>query len=698
MSSNSSGPYQSKVLTFISRQSRQWIDQGQQALRHAAIGAAWGLQLVLAPVLWLLQGATAAGQQLQQAVEEKVPQLKAMANLFRTHGAADAPEQTANLEDKKITVPPLPNRTSWPPTSETPIHTILQTVRKFSFPEDLAASCLSLPIQSIQGNAADALTSFNQTLQDRTLKTQLLKNQATSGNLAIVEVSEDSVGSADKRMQTLTTVGCAQPLHTAFPLQIRAIATLLETRKLVLVTEQNLILDILTPDQQQKLHHRIVWETLKYQHYQQVVGTIQKRFERYQKSPLARYLNNLPASQGLSRLTTWFEPAFAQWAQPLFEKILSRLFHLPLASAPQPAGSNSEDPSISSQADETASALPGFKLRIPNFLNADLWQALKPPGALVPLNRVLEQIEIPPFSSAAELSATLADRGQDLLQQVQDGIAALLHPYLSDRSTALPGGQSAASGQTTGLLNAADTPNGFPHTLMLTALQQLFAEGKSLFFNQTSDQSQIPALPEAGNLPADPPFLAAFKALASLLPHRQTQSSSPQAVAPQCLYPQEDDPWLTADDLFSGSSFAAAVAPSTLDPTAANKPLETTLPLDYHLNSADAASLRLPPANWLTDLGQGIRDRIRKTLHHLHSRLSFPQSDAPTVTADADTSQLSTECQPTTPEFTPDWIETPATQVGYIKHPLERLLEWFDRIMFWIEKQIANLWHWLQTR
>ncbi|NJK27703.1 MAG: hypothetical protein HC925_03040 [Coleofasciculaceae cyanobacterium SM2_3_26] len=42
-----------------------------------------------------------------------------------------------------------------------------------------------------------------------------------------------------------------------------------------------------------------------------------------------------------------------------------------------------------------------------------------------------------------------------------------------------------------------------------------------------------------------------------------------------------------------------------------------------------------------------------------------------------------------------DWIETQYTPVGYVKHPLEQLLEWVDRIMVWLEHFWVRIWHWL---
>lgn len=45
-----------------------------------------------------------------------------------------------------------------------------------------------------------------------------------------------------------------------------------------------------------------------------------------------------------------------------------------------------------------------------------------------------------------------------------------------------------------------------------------------------------------------------------------------------------------------------------------------------------------------------------------------------------------------------NYIETKATLIGYEKHPLERVLEWVDRGMVWIETQLDKFWAWIQER
>jgi uncharacterized protein Smg (DUF494 family) len=49
-------------------------------------------------------------------------------------------------------------------------------------------------------------------------------------------------------------------------------------------------------------------------------------------------------------------------------------------------------------------------------------------------------------------------------------------------------------------------------------------------------------------------------------------------------------------------------------------------------------------------------------------------------------------------ELDPDWIETKATPIGYVKHPLERILEWLDRLLLLTEEWVASIWRWLRQR
>ncbi|MGC9502890.1 hypothetical protein [Baaleninema sp.] len=50
------------------------------------------------------------------------------------------------------------------------------------------------------------------------------------------------------------------------------------------------------------------------------------------------------------------------------------------------------------------------------------------------------------------------------------------------------------------------------------------------------------------------------------------------------------------------------------------------------------------------------------------------------------------------PEFHPDWLEAQVEDSSYVKHPLEVVLEWLDRVMLKVELWIGKLWNWLFER
>ena len=48
-------------------------------------------------------------------------------------------------------------------------------------------------------------------------------------------------------------------------------------------------------------------------------------------------------------------------------------------------------------------------------------------------------------------------------------------------------------------------------------------------------------------------------------------------------------------------------------------------------------------------------------------------------------------------EAKPNWLEAQATAIGYVKHPLEVILEWLDRAMVWLEEKILIVWQWVKS-
>ncbi|MEA5538857.1 hypothetical protein VB834_07415 [Limnoraphis robusta Tam1] len=43
-------------------------------------------------------------------------------------------------------------------------------------------------------------------------------------------------------------------------------------------------------------------------------------------------------------------------------------------------------------------------------------------------------------------------------------------------------------------------------------------------------------------------------------------------------------------------------------------------------------------------------------------------------------------------------VQTEARAVGYVKHPLEKVLEWVDRVIFWVEEAVIKAWEWVKQK
>lgn len=70
------------------------------------------------------------------------------------------------------------------------------------------------------------------------------------------------------------------------------------------------------------------------------------------------------------------------------------------------------------------------------------------------------------------------------------------------------------------------------------------------------------------------------------------------------------------------------------------------------------------------------------------------------LTSTRETSQISSQSATTEsrPRHQPDWLEVNSVSIGYIKHPLEKILAWVDVIMNWLETAVAQLWQWVQKQ
>ncbi len=235
------------------------------------------------------------------------------------------------------------------------------------------------------------------------------------------------------------------------------------------------------------------------------------------------------------------------------------------------------------------------------------------------------------------------------------------------------------------------------------AISSLLQAAVAYFFGDRAPRPQLPGGPPS--LPAAPspqPLLG--RVWQAIAPSAFGQEQVPTLTV--------DDPWLSAEDLF-GVQPPVEHQPVTANPAPQALPSAPRLSLPSNirhwlrrvaLNSATDLAL-LPdspspvpqpqPQNWSRWLAP--RSQTQPA--------SLPVGAEPAATSAPETPRL----EPAASSFehwlaalgdlglTPnhDWIEASATPAGYVKHPLETLLEWFDRLLVWLEERVIAVFRWL---
>ncbi|MDM9580552.1 hypothetical protein [Nostoc sp. GT001] len=221
MSSGSSGRYQSRLFNFVHQQSRRVTQQWEHTFRHLQVATKWGVEVLLYPVYLLFQSSESSGKTLH--TKEPQTRLKLQPN--------DTDFQPETL-----------------PNADSPIQNVLEAVKYLSSDEPASTSTKA----SKHFNPLALLGVFRLKLLEKnsnlTQSSNITANQAISLNPSQLD----------------------NALQQRFPI-VRGIATNLMNRNLVLVTADNEILDILTPEQQVKLEDRIINEVANYWQYWRLI-------------------------------------------------------------------------------------------------------------------------------------------------------------------------------------------------------------------------------------------------------------------------------------------------------------------------------------------------------------------------------------------------------------------------------------------
>ncbi|RMF64030.1 MAG: hypothetical protein D6742_16055, partial [Cyanobacteria bacterium J069] len=219
-----SGRFQSRLLSYLSRQRLRVGDRTARWLRQAADAVALGAQVVLYPVYVAFQSMRLVGRQMGPATQRM--------GLF--------------LENVKRSVQGKPALPASPPPADAPIHKTLKAIRSAGL-----AVMLGKLLETHQDSRAIALRSAADLAP--------LRHIEDGRSLLTLPEEMGLTPAAASQLEPLVD----QTLAGNAPAEIGGIASRLDSRHLVLVTTTNAVID-LSPQQQYWLRQQIIWELADY--------------------------------------------------------------------------------------------------------------------------------------------------------------------------------------------------------------------------------------------------------------------------------------------------------------------------------------------------------------------------------------------------------------------------------------------------
>ncbi|MFP4299712.1 MAG: hypothetical protein ACLFT0_17985 [Spirulinaceae cyanobacterium] len=413
--------------------------------------------------------------------------------------------------------------------------------------------------------------------------------------------------------------------------KLQGIACCVATRSLVLVTVDNVILDVLSPEQQEQLQQRLILELadFRYSQQQQIAATEPLRFD----APPGNDSPVLKPVQWFWGVMRWVQQSPVAIAINLFQE--ASLVPVPSPVPPPPT---------------LPPGLSGYSLNLERLAQLD--------DRLAQIEAQAESITMSfAVGKLRQQVASLATRLQDKLHTADDAAAA-------------------------------------------NSMQALIYGAIDYFFGDRNHHIKVEGQEEGNSaiasLPAGGLKRLKLPSLAGLLPNAQ----------PDLPYPLEnsEDPWLTWTDLYGEetvTSQSAVAAQPQLNPGLATP----TMGVAARLTPEEPGSLApVPPQPSAPQSSPTPRklkfwQKLRKPPSvpnpgALAATQATPEPDTPQPPSAIVTPKSQSDA--IDPAF--DWVETEATSVGYVKHPLEQILEWLDDIMLWLENLVVAIWQWFYRR
>ena len=642
MSDGYYGPYQSRLLNFISKQSRQVADNCDRTWRQIKEATLTATQILLYPAYLLVQSSRMLGRQLRESSQKvDLPELQEF-------GGDENPDLSPNWYQGET-------------SEESSIAEILHLAENLLNSSQTAKTLASFPLLINHGNTANNLhPAVN-------FSPETAKHQITS-------VLEHPL--AKTQLNTAPAIVSQS--------KVQGIASFIPARTLVLVGRENQILDILTPEQQEMLEGRITWEIANSGSGRREIAQKELKFNLGLES--AAQKAQLPPVRRFWELMAWVQTSPVALKRNQFgesilavkkaidrNSILAQQASAPLTSKPAQqsiAASNSIDHNTPKLETNFNSK---FDRRISNPLSfvtlldraAVNLEELTLPLPAKTTATPTDTPEVKINTSGTEANLDLSAR--DILEKYARNIEGIIWSSVDH----LLGKETAASDNT----------------------EKAVAIQYSL--KQRQEQENTQNSPEV-----DRPWLNWQDLFGEAAPgHLIEGSSEPQAAA-QSRVAQASPK--VKEEMAEGRSIPVSISPYPEPihrllaqlkqsliakvPQSQPQPAPNSALTQKNSPALTAKSTR----QWRAPETQVSKNTNSNTAKNSQSRVAIT---APTSRYTA--AQPKNQSAGVQPEG--DYLETKAESMGYIKHPLEQVLEWLDRVMLRLENIAEQLWNWAKS-
>lgn len=586
MTSTHSGPYKSKLFNFLANQYQKAADKFERALNQVKYTTATTTQIVVYPVYVAVQTIRLSVKRLQQQAEKLLPQANEFVN--------EEIEETAELEG---------------PPRDRPVRKVL----------DVAAELVN------EGPVADGgRESFRK-----------------SGGEEIPAKSRNKYIRARfwevKMRRAANHRGIKSNSKTAPYTVILGIACSLDNGNLVLVTTGNKVLDVLSPERQQRLNRRILLEILCYQRDRRLKEQLEQRPQNRELEPCARV-----AYQETGPTQLWWQ--MLAWVETSPVAVKANLFEESTLASIRDSYTAAENEKASGSSLVIFNPNPRFEELSQN------WENEGPAPKLQPLMGLSQS------SLLLFLDAAIAALEKGEIAQVLD--------IQAQTATSSPQRHSPSAEK---LLPKSKVPT---ESIWQGFLKQYFYPMAPLFglggLVPSEEEDDLQYLEELGAVKFS------------------SKSSSAGAKATKAQLAKEKQ-----------VAVATKSAPKTRKATA-NKGSAAEYSAPARSKRTVAAKKKQAPKQ-----PKSRRWELTETVNlWANVSLSLPTSNQPSLksvssvnlqvvsgSGDSDNNQDGLEYQP-------DFLEANSVSVGYVKHPLEQLLEWLDLVMLRLEQSILQVGKW----